>query len=354
MKKIVKRSLQIGLPIAVIAIAVAWPSENKKDDTKIEAPKAARSSLPVTGVVAKYVSSQSGITANGTLMPNEEVVLVSEIAGKVKQIYFEEGKRVRKGDLLLKVDDADLQAQLARSKYQEKLLSEKLDRQRILLQRESISKESFDQLLTDFNMLRADIDLLEVKISRTEIRAPFDGTMGFRQVSTGSYLQPSTQIARIVDNTVLKYEFAIAERYAGIPLLGRNIEFFVTGNEKPFTAQIYAIDPSVDNVRMIKIRARFKNNKFELMPGMFAKGLFTPETEAAYIAIPTEAVVPEVDGKRIWVKRNGKAELVPVETVSRNERFVEVVEGINQGDTVLTGGLMQLRAGMGVKVTIKE
>ena len=203
-------------------------------------------------------------------------------------------------------------------------------------------------------MLSADIDLLEVKISRTEIRTPFDRTMGFREVSTESYLQPGTKVAKIVDNTVLKYEFAIAERYAGIPLLGRNIEFYVTGNEKPFTAHIYAIDPSVDNVRMIKVRARFRNKNFELMPGMFAKGIFTPDSEATYIAIPTEAIVPEVDGKSVWIKRNGKAELTPVETISRNERFVEVVSGVHEGDTILTGGLMRLRDGMGVNVTIKE
>ena len=170
--------------------------------------------LPVTGIIAKNSVVAAGFPVNGSLLANEEVDLVAEIVGKVRKIYFQEGVAVKKGQLLLKVDDADLQAQLTRAEFQKKLLAEKLERQRILLKRESISREAFDQLQTDYNMLEADIELLKVKISRTEIRAPFDGVMGFRYVSEGSYVQPSSQIARIVDNSTLKYEFNIPEKYA--------------------------------------------------------------------------------------------------------------------------------------------
>lgn len=354
MNRYVKRTLQIGVPITV-AIALVAPKLLDNNPGHMPSRKnISKGSLPVTGVVATYTGAQTGITANGTLMPNEEVDLVCEIAGKVKEIYFEEGNCVKKNNLLLKVDDSDLQAQLSRALFQEKLLAEKLERQKILLQRESISRESFDQLLTDYNMLKADIQLLQVKISRTEIRAPFDGTMGFRQVSKGSYLQPSTKIARIVDNTILKYEFALPEKYAGMKLKGKTIQFHIAGNSNPFEATIYAINPSVDvNTRMIRVRASFRNYQNKLMPGMFAKGYFIPQDETRFIAIPTEAVVPEMDGKRLWVKREGKADLVKVTTESRNETVVEVLSGIHPGDTVLTGGLMQLRVGLPVNVTLK-
>ena len=293
--------------------------------------------------------------ANGTMLANEEVDLVAEIVGKVVKIYFQEGSHVKKGQLLLKVDDADLQAQLSRAEFQQKLLSEKLERQRILLKRESVSREAFDQLQTDYNMLEADIELLKVKISRTEIRAPFDGVMGFRYVSEGSYVQPSSQIARIVDNSVLKYEFSIAEKYASQNLKGRNIVFRVAGQDKNYTAQVYAVDPLIDvNTRMILLRARFQNKTGELMPGMFAKGNLIVDGNTEYIAVPTEAVVPEMDGKRMWVMKNGKATSVPVVTESRSEKFVEVISGIQPGDTVLTGGLMQLRDGMSVKVNVAK
>ena len=309
--------------------------------------------LPVTGIIAKNSVVAAGFPVNGSLLANEEVDLVAEIVGKVRKIYFQEGVAVKKGQLLLKVDDADLQAQLTRAEFQKKLLAEKLERQRILLKRESISREAFDQLQTDYNMLEADIELLKVKISRTEIRAPFDGVMGY--VSEGSYVQPSSQIARIVDNSTLKYEFNIPEKYADNNLKGQEVFFKVTGNDKLYSAKVYAVDPFIDvKTRMILLRARFRNTNGELMPGMFAKGNLVVGGKSEFIAVPTEAVVPEMDGKRMWIVKNGKALSVPVETESRDEKNVEVTSGISVGDTVLTGGLMQLRDGMAVEVKIKR
>lgn len=357
MNKYVKRSLLVALPIVLAAgIVIPRLGGSSSSDTSGKAPgSAARGNLPVTGIVAKNSMTANGIPVNGTLLANEEVELVAEIVGKVRKIYFQEGSFVKKGQLLLKVDDADLQAQLTRSEFQKKLLSEKLERQRILLKRESISREAFDQLQTDYNMLEADIELLKVKISRTEISAPFDGEMGFRYISEGSYVQPSSKITTIVDNSVLKYEFYVPEKYADNNLKGREVFFKITGSDKLFSANVYAVDPSIDvKTRMILLRARFQNKNHELMPGMFAKGNIVFGGKNEFIAVPSEAVVPEMDGKRLWVVRNGKATSVPVETESRDEKNVEVTSGIVVGDTVLTGGLMQLREGMGVAVTLKK
>ena len=357
MNKYVRVSLWVALPIALAAwiiIPCLGGSEAEKSSGQKQG-NTGRGNLPVSGIVAQYSVTANGIPVNGSLLANEEVELVAEIVGKVRKIYFQEGSFVKKGQLLLKVDDADLQAQLTRSEFQKKLLSEKLERQRILLKRESISRESFDQLQTDYNMLEADIELLRVKISRTEIRAPFDGEMGFRYVSEGSYVQPSSKITTIVDNSILKYEFYVPERYADNNLKGREEFFRVTGNDKLYSANVYAVDPLIDvKTRMILLRARFRNKNHELMPGMFAKGNIVFGGKNEFIAVPTEAVVPEMNGKRLWVVKNGKAASVPVETESRDEKNVEVVSGITVGDTVLTGGLMQLREGMSVAVTLKK
>ncbi len=357
MNRKVKRSLWIVLPIALAAgiIIPRMKGDGGGNKSLSASEPVRRGNLPVSGIIARYSLAANGIPVNGSLLANEEVELVAEIVGKVRKIYFQEGSFVHKGQLLLKVDDADLQAQLTRSEFQKKLLSEKLERQRILLKRESISREAFDQLQTDYNMLEADIELLKVKISRTEIRAPFDGEMGFRYVSEGSYVQPSSKIATIVDNSVLKYEFSIPERYADNQLKGREVFFKVTGSDKLYPANVYAVDPLIDvKNRMILLRARFQNSDHELMPGMFAKGNIVFEGKNRYIAVPSEAVVPEMEGKRLWVVKNGKAVSVPVETESRDEKNVEVISGISVGDTILTGGLMQLREGMGVAVTLKK
>lgn len=358
MNKKLKRTFWFVLPLIVAAwIVISYFTETPGDDsgTVKATGRTVAGKLPVTGIVAERTTVANGIPVNGTLLANEEVELVSETVGKVRTIHFQEGSFVKKGQLLLKVDDADLQAQLTRSEFQKKLLSEKLERSRILLKRESISREAFDQLQTDYNMLEADIELLKVRISRTEVRAPFDGEMGFRYVSEGSYVQANSKIATIVDNSVLKYEFYIPERYANSSLKGQEIFFRVTGNDKLFSANVYAVDPLIDiKTRMILLRARFQNQRHELMPGMFAKGSLVIGGKNEYIAVPTEAVVPEMNGKRLWVVRNGKATSLPVETESRDEKNVEVVSGIVVGDTVLTGGLMQLREGMSVAVTLTK
>ena len=357
MNKRIKRGLVIIIVLVVLGIIfiprLGWFSV--KSEIPDAVPRKGSGVLTVEGVVAQNSHSSNGIQVVGTMLANEEVELVAEIVGKVRRIYFQEGSYVRKGDLLLKVDDADLQAQLSRAEFQRKLLSVKLERQRILLKRESISREAFDQLQTDYNVLEADIELLKVKISRTEIRAPFDGVMGFRYVSEGSYVQPSSQIARIVDNSTLKYEFNIPEKYADNNLKGQEVFFKVTGNDKLYSAKVYAVDPFIDvKTRMILLRARFRNTNGELMPGMFAKGNLVVGGKTEFIAVPTEAVVPEMDGKRMWIVKNGKALSVPVETESRDEKNVEVTSGISVGDTILTGGLMQLRDGMAVEVKMKR
>lgn len=352
-KRACRRAFIVLMATGLFLSGAACSSE-KKADNKAQA-KSGGGGLPVTGMVAKRSVTANGVPVNGTLLANEEVELVSEIVGKVKGIYFEEGSCVKQGELLLKVDDSDLQAQLTRSEYQRKLLAEKLERARILLERESISREAFDQLQTDFNMLEADIELLKVRIGRTEIRAPFDGEMGFRYVSEGSYVQASSKIASIVDNSVLKYEFYVPERYAANRLKGQEVYFNVAGSDATYSAKVYAVDPLIDvKTRMILLRARFRNANHELMPGMFAKGNLVFGGRNEFIAVPTEAVVPEMDGKRLWVLRGGKAASVSVETESRDEKNVEVISGIAVGDTVLTGGLMQLREGMTVDVKLKK
>ena len=356
MNKLVKRGLLIVIVLVILGIIfiprLDWFNVTSETPV-VSGGRNTEGALPVKGIIAERSEANNGIIAVGTMLANEEVELVAEIVGKVRKIYFQEGSRVQQGQLLLKVDDADLQAQLTRAEFQRKLLSEKLERQRILLKRESISRESFDQLQTDYNVLEADIGLFKVKIRRTEIRAPFEGVMGFRYVSEGSYVQPSSKITTIVDNSILKFEFSVPEKYAAHRLQGQKIKFRTTGSEKIYTAQVYAVDPLIDvKTRMILLRARFDNRANELMPGMFAKGNLIVDGKNEYIAIPTEAVVPEMDGKRMWVVKNGKAMSIPVETESRDEKYVEVTSGVQSGDTVLIGGLMQLREGMKVAVTL--
>ncbi len=311
--------------------------------------------LPVTATIARPSYLTNGIRSAGTLLANEEVDIVSKVSGKVTGVFFKEGSVVKKGALLVKIYDEDLQAQLQRAEIQEKMLSEKLERQRVLLAKDAVSREAFDQLQTDYNVILADINLLKVRIAETEVRAPFNGTIGFRFVSEGTYVQPSVKIAHLIDYSQMKLEFAIPEKYVSQQLMGKRISFNAQGYTDEFFATVYAIDYRVDEAtRTIGLRARYDNSNKKLVPGMFADLVLITDEKNNAIQIPSEAVVPDMNEKRVWIYNNGKATLVPVVAGTRTETMVEILSGISAGDTVITGGLMQLRQNMPVRVNLTE
>jgi membrane fusion protein, multidrug efflux system len=366
MKKIKKIALWVSIPL-VLLIAFVVPrsgifkvngKEGNKSATQAPAPGKNQSGqgpavLQVSGMIAKPTYLSSGIHVAGTLLANEEVDIVSKVSGKVTGVFFNEGSAVKKGQMLVKIYDEDLQAQLQRAQIQEKLLAEKLERQRILLSKDAVSRESFDQLQTDYNVTVADINLLKVKIAETEVRAPFDGVIGFRYVSDGSYVQPSVKIAHLIDHSELKLEFAIPEKYVAQPLMGKKVSFTTEGYDETFMAHVYAIDYRVDEeTRTIGLRAKYNNSDRRLVPGMYASATLITEEKTNAIQVPTQVVVPEMNEKRIWLVHNGKASYIPIVAGTRTDQAVEVLSGINQGDTVITSGLMQLRPNMAVNVTL--
>lgn len=308
--------------------------------------------IPVTVHIAAEQEVSDGIRAVGSLMPNEEVNIASEVQGKVTEVLFKEGSPVTKGQVLVKINDDDLQAQLKRYQFQEKTLKENVERQRILFAKEAISQQAYDEVVTQYNMLLAEIELLNVRIDKTRIRAPFGGTVGFRYISEGSYIQPGTQIARLVDYNTLKVEFSIPEKYIGMKFIGKPVTFTTEGSEQVRKATVYAMEPRVDDkTRTIVLRALYNNNRGELRPGMSARVNIPTSQAAKVLMVPTEAVVPSVDGKGVWVVLEGAPELVSIETGNRSETTVEVLKGIAPGDSVIVTGLMQLRDGAQIKIT---
>lgn len=284
------------------------------------------------------------IYSTGSLLPDEEVELSFETSGKVVGIFFEEGTRVRKGDLLAKINDKPLQAQLLKLQAQRKLLEEREFRQSQLLERDAISRESYDQVSTELQSLLADILLVEARIAETEMRAPFEGIVGLRMISEGAYANTQTKIVRLVKIKPLKIEFSIPERYAGEVTPGFPIDFVLDGITTPFQAKVYAIDPKVDiNTRTIVVRALYANSNEELKPGRFAsvKALLSQIDNA--VSIPTQAIIPEMDGEKVFIYKNGKARQVRVATGLRTESHIQIREGLNFGDTLLTTAILQLR-----------
>ena len=355
MNRILKRFITIGLVLILLGVIIIPKTKffSKKDLTITGMPVGRGGSLPVSVEVLRPGMLESILTSAGSLLPSEEVNVTTETSGIVESIHFEEGTRVKKGVLLVKINNDELQAQREKSIHQKKLIVEKVERQRVLLEKEAVSRESFDQVLTDLMVIDADILLLDTRIEKTFIRAPFDGVIGFRSVSPGAYLQPGISVASLVSISPLRIEFSIPERYMNEPLIGQKITFNVAGFNDNFYADIYAIEPTVDfRTRTILLRAVYHNNDYKLLPGMFTNIRLVIGRERDAIQIPSEAIIPQLDGERVYVYRSGKAELIEIETSIRTERRVAVTKGLFAGDTLITSGILQLRAGM--SVTIKN
>lgn len=301
--------------------------------------------LNVSGFVINPTQMSEMIVSAGTLRPDEEVDLSFETSGKIVTIKFTEGTKVKKGDLLAKMNDLPLQAQLQKLQAQKKLTNEKVFRQRSLLGKDAISKESYDQIVTELQTIEADINLINARIRETELRAPFDGIIGLRYLSEGSYATPSTKIARLIKTNPIKIEFSIPEKYADEIKIGYPVTFKMDGSDEIYNAQVYAVDPKVDiETRTIVLRALYPNKNDELKSGRMAIEITLKLSQIdSAISIPSEALVSEMEGEKVFLYKSGKASSVIVTTGLRTESNIQIVKGLHFGDTLLTTGILQLR-----------
>ena len=350
------KSVKVILILVAIA-AIAYLVVNKIASGKEAAPVAQGAGGPLEQKVAVDVfvvsptAYQNKITATGTVLPNEDVELRSEIAGRVTGINFEEGARVKQGQLLLTVNDAEMRAQLQKLQSNEKLYSQMEERQRTLLEKEYISRQEYDQVSNQLTTATADIQALKATLDKAYVRAPFDGIIGLRQVSEGSYVSATTPIARIVDISPVKIEFAVPGRYSQMVKEGDEITFTSEGDPQVYKARLYAIQPSIDpGTRTMLVRAMYDNKDETVKPGAFVKiELPLKEVEEA-ILIPTESIIPEASGQKVFLVQNSKAVPKMVKIGQRSESLIQIVEGIAPGDTIIQSGILQVRPGSDLSI----
>ena len=359
-----KKLIRVSITVIIIAIILGillYPKIKPmfKSDSGSETgpPSRAQGSrgggqpLLASGYVIVPTQMNELIYSTGSLIPDEEVELSFETSGKVVDIFFKEGTRVKNGELLAKINDRPLQAQLLKLQAQKKLTEEREFRQRQLLDRDAISRESYDQVATELQSLQADILLIEARISETELRASFDGIVGLRMISEGAFATTQTKIVRLVKISPLKIEFSFPERYAGEVSPGFPISFVIDGISKTFTANVYAVDPKVDmTTRTIVARAIYSNTNEELKPGRFASVQVLLSQIDSTIAIPSHALIPEMDGEKVFIYKKGKAVEVRVIIGLRTESHIQIRNGLNFGDTLLTTAILQLRHNIPVQL----
>jgi membrane fusion protein (multidrug efflux system) len=308
-------------------------------------------SLSVDAMVVRPQLLDNKIITTGTLLANEEVQLKPEIAGRVTDVLFAEGSRVHKGDLLIKLNDRELKAQLEGKKVEEKQASDLESRARQLFEIKGISQEEYDKTANTLKLIRAQEEAIQAQIAETEIIAPFDGIIGLRYVSPGTYVTTDMLVATLNDIDPVKVEFSVPEKYAGKIKKGNAVAVRVGDSETEYKGIVYAVESKIDlETRTIKARARIPNPRGSLIPGSFARVEIILEQLPKAIVIPSESIIPELNLEKVFVCVNGEARSVPVKTGIRTETSVQIVAGLNPQDTLILTGLLQLSDGKKVEI----
>lgn len=351
MKKNTKTILIIAGAVIVL-ILLTIPKLGSSENKNTNAGFRSSGPLPVKAHITKYEVLDNKVLTTGTVLANEEVDLKSEVSGKITKILFREGSYVNAEDLLVKINDSELQAQLQSAKSRLELQKDTEYRQKQLLEKEAISQEDYDMTANQLQVNQAEVELIKAQIDKTEIRAPFGGIVGLKNVSEGSYVTNSTIIASLQNINPIKIDFSIPERHASMVEVGDEINFTISGNDKKYIGKVYAIEPKIDPVtRTLQIRALCSNTGREILPGSFANVELVLKKIENAILIPSEALIPDIKGQKVFIYRNGKAIPQPVETGIRTDQNVQLTSGVNEGDTIIISGLLQVRPGAPVSIS---
>jgi membrane fusion protein (multidrug efflux system) len=344
----------VGILLLLAGVSLVYLSTSEKADL----PQAAAPGGPPKGMPVEAANASAGmikreLSAVGNLQSNESVVVASEIVGRVAAIGFDEGKKIAAGKVLLKLDPSVLAAERDRAQASLGLSEVNQRRAEILLKDNAISERERDEAYAKWRLDEASLRLAEAQLAKTVLLAPFDGIVGLRKVSVGDYLQPGEPIANLEQIDPIKVDFRIPETFAGQVEMNQNIHLTVDAVPgQTFSGTVYAVDPLVDvNGRSMLLRARVANADGRLRPGMFARIAVLLEERADALTIPEEALIPQADGRMsVFKVVDGKVEAVQVRTGLREKGRVEIIDGLQPGDTVITAGHMKVRPGMPVTV----
>ena len=351
LKNIIILTLIVGL-IALITYRII-SNKNKNESTASKGP-ISKTMTSVNGIVLSPQKFSNELTLSGSIDANEQIELRSEVSGVVQGIFFKEGSFVNKGQQLIKVNDIELRAQLSQAKTMQSLAAENERRAKLLLEKEAISQEEYEIASAEFQSAKAQTQLIQAQIAKTSIIAPFSGRIGLRSISPGTYVTPTTVVANLVNMNQVKITFSIPEKYATEISKNNSITFTVPNVKETFTAKIYALEPAIEaTTRTLQIRALTDNSNGKLLPGTFANIELPLKNIKDAIIIPTEAIVPIQDGKKVFIANHGKAKEVKVETLTRTDKDVVITSGLKIGDTVLTSGVMSLKDEADIKIMVK-
>ena len=320
--------------------------------SKQEPPKqnAGPQSVVVDVIIASLQDMSNSVEANGTVVANEYVELHPEVSGRLTYLNVPEGTRIQQGTVIARINDADLQAQMNKSKVALDMAMKTEERLRKLLAVNGVNQADYDVALNAVNGYKADMAYTQSLIDKTVIKAPFSGLVGLRQVSPGAYLAPANIIVTIQQVDKTKIDFTIPEEYSNLIKKGGSVDVQIDAAKKTMKkAVITATEPQVNaNTRNLKVRAILQDSKVN--PGAFVKVFLASSKEQKAILVPTNSIIPDDKNKQIVVVKNGKAAFVSVETGGRQANNIEITKGLKTGDSVVVTGLLFARPKSQLKV----
>lgn len=350
MKYVIYALLTLGF-LALVGYRII---DNQKLDNQ-GPPAGGAAAFQVEGMLLVPQEFAENLSLTGTLEGDELIEIRSEVSGVVEKINFEEGGKVSKGQVLFRVNDSELRAQLAKTRTAETLAAENERRAQLLLDKEAISQEEYDFAKAELQSAKAETQLVNAQLSKATVRAPFSGTIGLRYISEGTYVTPATPIATLVNTDELKITFSVPEKYSSQVGVARELIFTTSNSNEEHSAVIYAVEPQVDlATRTLKMRARIDNREGKLIPGTFANVFLPLEVVEDALMVPAEALIPIQNGKKIFVARDGIAKEIEVQTGARTVRDVQVLSGLKAGDTILTSGVMVLKDGSPINIQLRQ
>lgn len=317
----------------------------KKNEKASGAKGKSNGPIAVNYFIVKHDSFNNDVFSTGKIGALNQIDVLSEVNGKITGIYFKEGQRVNKGELLVKLNDADLQAQLLKNRTQLKLAEQKLERLKKLLEIKGVSQEDYDAQENELSILKADNAFITAQIAKYSIVAPFNGVIGLKNISEGSFVSSNTPIVSLVQVKPLFVEFSLPEKYSSVFKQGMEVLFTADDYQenKKLRATIYAIEPKVDEAtKTIRARAMY-NGSEDFYPGSFVKVFVNLGEVKNALMVPTQCVIPTLKGQKVFIVKNGAAEEVIVNIGIRTDEKIQITEGVSVGDTIVTTGLLSVK-----------
>ncbi len=306
-----------------------------KQDKKKQTPP-----VSVDVIIACEESFSTDIEVNGNVLSEEMIELHPEISGRITYLNIPDGAIVSKGTLLVKINDADLQAQLEQQKVQLDLATKTEQRLKTLLAVNGIDQATYDAALNEVNLREANIKVIQAQIDKTVIRAPFYGRLGLRLVSPGAYVTPSTLLGTLQQTDKIKIDFTVPEAYVNLVKVGSVISVETLDSQENLSAIITAVEPQIStSTRNLKVRAKLKSGI--IRPGSFVKISLSENRKG--IIVPTNAIIPDALSNMVVVVKNNKAIFKKVETGIRTSDNVEILKGLEIGDSIVVSGVLFVR-----------